>query len=417
VKNKIAALCVLSAFVVSLSACDEKTEMTESSNKNQTDVSVSESLETTAQTEEEKHITASAEALNNSTEKGTSNEIPTDGCSDTDFMRRYVDEAENLYIVSQIIGSEEYENWVENVYLAKSSEEQNELPALYQIIHDLNISKEDFVAQNNEFIDYPDMYYSEEVISALYLEDIEEMKKQLVNPLALYYDGEIYTFDELSEAQNTQTAADISADVISEYLGYIEMVCDESGILKCMQEDIDSVRKKYQLDSDQAGLNSDEEETGENTTDSSGLLDDIDMLNEMSDNFSVVSKPLLDVTPEIWGISLSADNITSAGLTVVITQSDGEKPIGDYFTGSWYELQKKLGDEWTAVEYLPQEYDISWTDEAYSIPENALVSFDIDWEWLYGELPRGEYRITKKIMTGSGATLESRHYYAEFVIE
>ncbi len=171
-KNKIAALCVLSAFAVSLSACGEKAEMTESPNENQTDVSVSESLETTAQTEEEKHITASAEELNNSTEKGTSNEIPTDGCSDTDFMRRYVDEAENLYIVSQIVGSEEYENWVENVYLAKSSEEQNELPALYQIIHDLNISKEEFVAQNNEFIDYPDMYYSEEVISALYLEDI-----------------------------------------------------------------------------------------------------------------------------------------------------------------------------------------------------------------------------------------------------
>ncbi len=179
------------------------------------------------------------------------------------------------------------------------------------------------------------------------------MKKQLVNPLALYYDGEIYTFDELSEAQNTQTAADISADVMSEYLGYIEMVCDESGILKYMQEDIDSVRKKYQLDSEQAGLNSDEEETGKNTTDSSGLLDDIDILNETCYGMS---------NDEIHTMFGEPDGYLSGFWGDIYVNSDNRRVIIYYDEKGKVDFAK-LGDETKQTEVIPNLEGVKLPDD------------------------------------------------------
>lgn len=179
------------------------------------------------------------------TTKGTETEIsgetPPIGGGDTTFMRRYVEKVDNIYIIGQIVGTEVHDDWVENVYLAQSPKEQDDLPAVYQAIHDLNIPKEDFIAENEKLSDYSGMYFSEEVIDALYLEDISEMKRRLVNPYALYYDGEIYTFDEM--LQDPQSGADIPDDVLNEYLDYIESVCEQENLLKYMQNDIDSLRR------------------------------------------------------------------------------------------------------------------------------------------------------------------------------
>ena len=156
-------------------------------------------------------------------------------------MRRYVEKVENLYIIDQIVEPEVRDDWVENVYLAKSPKEQDDLPAVYQAIHDLNIPKEDFIAENEKLSDYASMYFSEEVIDALYLEDISEMKRRLVNPYALYYDGEIYTFDGL--LQDPQSGAEIPDEILNEYLDFIESVCEQENMLKYMQNDIDSLRR------------------------------------------------------------------------------------------------------------------------------------------------------------------------------
>lgn len=111
------------------------------------------------------------------------------------------------------------------------------LPDLYQAIIGLNISKEDFIKQNNEYIDYPGMYYTEDIIDALY----EEMKRVLANPFALYYDGEIYTFDAMS--QDPKLTENIPAEVLNEYLDFIESTVEKEGLLKYYQSEIDRLRK------------------------------------------------------------------------------------------------------------------------------------------------------------------------------
>lgn len=246
-KKNIIVICIVSAFALSLSACNDKKILTPADER-QVGTIVSENVSASDETQGTDQQAASVEETTTIPQKEeTQNEIPKIGGSDYAFSRKYIDKVYDIYLASQIVGQEAREEWVNNVLLAKSPSEQVEIPPLYQMIHDLNISKEDFIAKNAENIDTPGMYFSDDIISALYLDDIEEMKKQLANPLALYYEGEIYTFDELSDSQNTRMAANIPTDVMNDYLEYIKIVCEENGIIKYMQEDIDRVQNTYQL--------------------------------------------------------------------------------------------------------------------------------------------------------------------------
>ena len=183
--------------------------------------------------------TAVSEAAAESSED-TYAEAPAVGGSDYSFLRKYIDEVYNIHLASVVVGREACQEWVDNVFLKKSAEEQEALPTIYQIIVDLEISKEDLIKKNNE---KGGIYLSTETIDALYLEDIEEVKKALMSPLALYHEGEIYVFEELSK--NTSKAVDIPTEILDEYFDYIETVCEQEGIIKYMQEEIDNTRMAY----------------------------------------------------------------------------------------------------------------------------------------------------------------------------
>jgi len=122
-----------------------------------------------------------------------------------------------------------------------------------------------------------------------------------------------------------------------------------------------------------------------------------------------------DVEPisDVWGIQLSAREVTPTGMTLICQQSGGE-PTGDLHTGSYYSLEKKVKEDWVEVEGL----DVGWTTEAWPIPMNDTIKWEVDWEWLYGELPIGRYRIGKGITdfreTGD---YDTRMYYVIFEIE
>ena len=76
-----------------------------------------------------------------------------------------------------------------------------------------------------------------------------------------------------------------------------------------------------------------------------------------------------------------------------------------------------MNDTWEKVEYLPHEYDIAWTMEAWMIPTESTTEWDIKWEWLYGPLPAGQYRIGKEIMDFRDVgDFHTAMYYAEFTI-
>lgn len=97
-----------------------------------------------------------------------------------------------------------------------------------------------------------------------------------------------------------------------------------------------------------------------------------------------------------WGVTLTAQDVTSTGLTLVCTQTDGA-PTGQLQTSRFYCIQMLNQGKWIDVPYK-QEMEICWTMEAWNIVRDDIEYWTVDWEGLYGSLPKGRYRIGKDIM-------------------
>ena len=138
-------------------------------------------------------------------------------------------------------------------------------------------------------------------------------------------------------------------------------------------------------------------------------------LSEQERMFSSYLPPEFMIFDETWGITLTAEDITSTGVTIKCTQSGGEA-TGELQTGSWYILET-----WTR-EYgwkeVPCFAEVAWTEEAWMIPMNDTREWKVNWEWLYGAVPSGKYRIGKSIddFRGTG-DYDTAIYYAEFEIK
>lgn len=116
-----------------------------------------------------------------------------------------------------------------------------------------------------------------------------------------------------------------------------------------------------------------------------------------------------------WGLSITGENVTPSGMTLVVTQSGGMIE-GQLTTGQPYFLQRYENKEWVPLEPLLEAW--SWTMEAWLIPVNDTVRWDVNWEWLYGVLEPGHYRFGKNISCVSEpGVYEEAVYYIEFEIK
>ena len=124
-----------------------------------------------------------------------------------------------------------------------------------------------------------------------------------------------------------------------------------------------------------------------------------------------------DATSNKWGITLETKNVSPKGLTLVCHQTSLED-VFELSTDSFYSLQKLEDAQWLEVEFIPQEYEVAWTSEAWIVQKGGTTEWDINWNWLYGELSAGEYRIVKSIRNFRGTgDYDTETFYAEFVIQ
>ena len=121
-----------------------------------------------------------------------------------------------------------------------------------------------------------------------------------------------------------------------------------------------------------------------------------------------------------WGLTLSVKNVSSTGLTLVVTQSGGN-PSGEIMTGEPYRLITLADDTWKVVEELPLPDGVdgrAFNSIGYLIQNGETREFVIDWNWIFGELPKGTYRLIKEFMDfRETANYDTFEYWVEFVIE
>lgn len=153
--------------------------------------------------------------------------------------RKYEEETYNIAYLRKLYVDEitilpegALDQWIEEVYMKKNEEEIDAFPTIYQAIHDLNISKDDLIALNeSRKLCGSHMIMSDEYIDVLYLTETE-MMQELVDPLALYYDGVIYTWNDLNNViTSNNKAADIPASVMKAYIDHVITYCGEHGFI------------------------------------------------------------------------------------------------------------------------------------------------------------------------------------------
>ncbi len=132
-------------------------------------------------------------------------------------------------------------------------------------------------------------------------------------------------------------------------------------------------------------------------------------LSEQERLFSSYLPPELMIFEETWGITLTVENITSTSATIKCIQSGGE-PTGELHTGSWFILENWTQENgWKEVPHVV-EGDIAWTEEAWMIAQGDVCEWEIDWEYLYGTIPEGKYRIGKEIVDFRGPGISIKQF-------
>lgn len=123
---------------------------------------------------------------------------------------------------------------------------------------------------------------------------------------------------------------------------------------------------------------------------------------------------MLEPAAADWGITLMAEDVTATGMTIVCTHA-GEAPDGELQTGSPFWLERKVDGAWEKVPYILPEEQIAWDMLAYLIHLNGSTRWEVNWTWLYGELPLGEvYRLGKEIQLFRGpGDYETRAVYTD----
>ena len=127
----------------------------------------------------------------------------------------------------------------------------------------------------------------------------------------------------------------------------------------------------------------------------------------------IVAEP----TMNNWGVTLEAKNVTPKGLMITCNHAGGENTV-ELQTGSYYIVQRLEDDGYVEVPFIPQKHQIAWTAEAWIIEKEGETNWDVNWEWLYGELPTGKYRIGKEIVNfRDTGDYDTEIVYAEFEIK
>ena len=110
--------------------------------------------------------------------------------------------------------------------------------------------------------------------------------------------------------------------------------------------------------------------------------------NKSSDQ---VDKDSAYLPTEIENVSIRIFDVSSSGATIILKDTN-EEP---FLYGEWYSVEKYDDGQWTEVEPIIENY--GFTMIGYIPDENDEVKFEINWEWLYGKLPEGSYRLIKSV--------------------
>lgn len=105
----------------------------------------------------------------------------------------------------------------------------------------------------------------------------------------------------------------------------------------------------------------------------------------------------------VENVAMAISDVTPTGATVTI-QDDNQEP---FVYGTWFQIEKEKNGVWYEVKTKITNYgfdEIGWLTD-----DRGRLTMTVDWEWLYGKLPGGHYRILKQ----AGSQVISAEFHVE----
>lgn len=135
-----------------------------------------------------------------------------------------------------------------------------------------------------------------------------------------------------------------------------------------------------------------------------------------NEGFGVLNTFRSEKTPDEWGLTLSAKEVTPRGATLVFRQN-GDKTEGKLQYGDTYGLEVLSEGQWVALPRLPGMEDAAFHMIAYLLEGQGGFETGVNWYPLYGDLDPGVYRISKDVdLFRAPGDYDTKTYYAEFVV-
>ena len=94
-------------------------------------------------------------------------------------------------------------------------------------------------------------------------------------------------------------------------------------------------------------------------------------------------------------VTMSLSDITPTGLTVHFNQYN-KAVHGELIYGGKFHLQVLKDDTWEDVPAIIES--CAFNGVGFTLPDEGRADMETDWEWLYGKLEPGTYRITKTLI-------------------
>lgn len=107
-------------------------------------------------------------------------------------------------------------------------------------------------------------------------------------------------------------------------------------------------------------------------------------------------------------LSIKDKTLKNTGVTLIL-ENDSDKLLR---YDEYYKMEIKKDKEWHAI-----NVELYFDDPLWGVKQNSKEEFELNWEYGYGRLAPGEYRIIKKVYFETDTSEEEPFYVStEFMI-
>jgi len=112
-----------------------------------------------------------------------------------------------------------------------------------------------------------------------------------------------------------------------------------------------------------------------------------------SSTSNIVAGNIIASSPAIAPVSIIIQNASPNSISFHFEN----KTENSYTYGEDYVLYSREGNDWHIVEPIIEKW--GFTAIGYTLePQSVTDTITIDWQWLFGQLPLGEYKIQKDVL-------------------